>query len=48
MLKKGLVEDFRRNALELIPDLVIGNDKVERVDEYKYLGTSIDKNLNFE
>jgi hypothetical protein len=43
---KELVVDFRKNP-PLIPDLYIDGTKVERVQEYKYLGTVIDNKLNF-
>jgi len=44
---KELVIDFRRKAT-VIPDLYIEGVKVERVNEYKYLGTVIDHKLNFD
>ena len=37
--------DFRK-ALIVIPDLFIDGVKVERVTEYKYLGTVLDTKLN--
>ena len=43
---KELIIDFRRNP-EVIPDLVINDEKVERVLEYKYLGTVLDHKLTF-
>ena len=43
---KELVIDFRRNP-DVVPDLFIDGVKVERVNEYKYLGTIIDSKLNF-
>ena len=45
---KELVVDFRKTAADPIPDLFINGEKVERVDQYKYLGTIIDKSLNFD
>ena len=45
---KELVVDFRRNVTDPIPDLFIDSERVERVDQYKYLGTIIDKGLNFD
>ena len=39
--------DFRRDA-SAIPDLFIDGCKVERVNEYKYLGTRIDCKLTFD
>jgi hypothetical protein len=44
---KELVIDFRRKQT-VIEDLVIDGKKVERVTEYKYLGTVIDSKLNFD
>ena len=38
--------DFRK-APTVIPDLFIDGVKVERVTEYKYLGTVLDNKLNF-
>ena len=43
---KELLIDFRTNPLP-VPDLLIDGTIVERVDEYKYLGTIIDKKLDF-
>ena len=43
---KELIIDFRRKPAD-IPDLYINGVKVERVNEYKYLGTVIDNKLNF-
>ena len=43
---KELVIDFRKNAT-VPPNLFIDGMKVERVDQYKYLGTIIDNKLNF-
>ena len=37
--------DFRK-ALTVIPDLFIDGVKVERVTEFKYLGTVLDNKLN--
>ncbi|MCB4773329.1 MAG: hypothetical protein LGB05_06880 [Sulfurovum sp.] len=39
--------DFRR-APTVIPDLFIDGVKVERVTEFKYLGTVLDNKLNFK
>jgi hypothetical protein len=39
-----MVIDFRRNS-DSVPDLFIDGTKVERVGEYKYLGTIIDSKL---
>ena len=44
---KELVIDFRRKQT-VIEDLAIDGKKVERVSEYKYLGTVIDNKLNFD
>ena len=44
---KELIVDYRRKP-HVHEDLVIGNEVVERVSEYKYLGTIIDSNFNFE
>ena len=38
--------DFRK-APTVIPDLFIGGMKVERVTEYKYVGTVLDSKVNF-
>ena len=38
--------DFRKAQTD-IPDLFIDGVKVERVTEYKYLGTVLDNKLNF-
>ena len=43
---KELVIDFRKNAPP-VSDLFIDGVKVERVHEYKYLGTILDDKLNF-
>ena len=43
---KEMVIDFRKKT-SVVPDLVIDGAKVERVSEYKYLGTTIDDQLNF-
>jgi hypothetical protein len=43
---KEMVIDLRRNPTA-VPDLFIDGEKVERVTEYKYLGTHIDDKLNF-
>ena len=43
---KEMVIDFRKKPAH-VPDLVIGGVKVERVNEYKYLGTVLDDKLNF-
>jgi len=44
---KEFIIDFRRNP-ETIPELVINGGKVERVLEYKYLGTVLDHRLTFD
>ena len=44
---KELIIDFRR-VPAAIADLVIDGERVERVSEYKYLGTTIDSKLNFD
>jgi hypothetical protein len=38
--------DFRKDATN-VPDLLINDQTVERVNEYKYLGTILDDKLNF-
>ena len=43
---KEMVIDFKR-VKTVLSDLVIHGEKVERVDEYKYLGTVVDEKLNF-
>ena len=43
---KELLIDFRRNP-EPVPELTIKGIAVERVNEYKYLGTVLDDKLNF-
>jgi hypothetical protein len=43
---KEMLIDFRKNPAP-IPDLLIDGVKVERVDEYRYLGTVLDSSLNF-
>ena len=43
---KEMVIDFRKKGVN-VPDLYIDGVKVERVSEYKYLGTVIDDKLNF-
>ena len=43
---KELLIDFRRKA-DPVPQLTLNNEVVERVDNYKYLGTIIDNGLNF-
>jgi hypothetical protein len=43
---KEMIMDFRKTSTP-IPDLFIEGVKVERVTEYKYLGTVIDEKLNF-
>ena len=44
---KELVIDFRTQP-QTIPDLTINGQKVERVTDYKYLGTVIDNKLTFK
>ena len=44
---KELVIDFRQKP-SYLPDLVIKGEKVERVSQYKYLGTVLDSWLNFD
>ena len=44
---KEMVVDFQRNPPP-VPDLFIDDVAVERVDEYKYLGTVLDNNLTFD
>ena len=41
-----MIIDFRRDAC-VVPDLYIDGVKVERVNEYKYLGTIVDSKLSF-
>ena len=43
---KEMVIDFRKHGVN-VPDLYIDGVKVERVSEYKYLGTVLDEKLNF-
>jgi len=43
---KELIIDFRKSPNE-IPALFINDSKVERVEEYKYLGTVLDNKLTF-
>ena len=42
-----MIVDFRRDT-NVIPDHFINGCKVERVNEYKYLGTRIDNKLTFD
>ena len=44
---KEMVVDFRAGRHDAVPDLSIDGEKVERVDEYKYLGTILDNKLSF-
>ena len=44
---KEMIIDFRTSNQTKIPTLTIGGADVERVQEYKYLGTIIDNKLNF-
>jgi len=44
---KEMVIDFRKKSLKT-PDLLIDDAKVERVHEYKYLGTTLDDKLSFD
>jgi hypothetical protein len=44
---KELIIDFRKKPT-VIDDLVLDGKKVERVSEYKYLGTVMDNKLNFD
>ena len=43
---KELVIDFCQKSY--LPDLVIKGKRVERVSQYKYLGTVLDSKLNFD
>ena len=43
---KEMLIDFRKNP-DTVPDLFINGVKVDRVHEYKYLGTVLDDKLNF-
>ena len=43
---KEMLIDFRKNP-PVVPDLLIDGARVERVTEYKYLGTVLDNKLNF-
>ena len=43
---KQLLVGFRKNHVPVL-DLVMDGVKVERVNEYKYLGTVLDERLNF-
>ena len=45
---KEMVIDFRTASTDIIPDLFIEGTKVERVHEYKYLGTIIDDKFSFD
>ena len=44
---KEMLTDFRKAPI-VIPDLFIDGVKVERVTEYKYLGTVLDNKMNFD
>ena len=44
---KEMVVDFQKNPPPA-PDLIIDDVAVERVDEYRYLGTMLDNNLTFD
>ena len=44
---KEMVVDFRKSG-GTIPDLCIGGEVVERVENYKYLGTVIDNKMKFD
>ena len=43
---KEMLIDFRKQS-SAVPDLLIDGKRVERVPEYKYLGTILDEKLNF-
>ena len=43
---KEMIIDFRRNSA-VLPKLSINGTDVNRVEEYKYLGTILDNKLNF-
>ena len=43
---REMVVDFRRN--ECVGELVIGGVTVEKVNEYKYIGTVLENKLTFE
>ena len=45
---KEMVVDYRRSKKTTVPPCVIKDQTVERVSEYKYLGTIVDDKLNFE
>ena len=45
---KEMVIDFRTASRTEIPNLFIEGSQVERVQQYKYLGTIIDDKLNFD
>ena len=45
---KEMVIDFRTASRTEIPNLFIEGSQVERVEQYKYLGTIIDDKLNFD
>ena len=42
-----MVADFRKNPPP-VPELIIDDVVVERVAEYRYLGTVLDNNLTFD
>ena len=42
-----MVIDFRKSGGK-IPDLTISGEVVERVENYKYLGTVIDNKMKFD
>ena len=44
---KEMIVDFRKVGIEEHEKLYIGGDDIERVSEYKYLGTIIDDKLNW-
>ena len=44
---KEMLTDFRK-APTVVPDLFIAGVNVQRVTEYKYLGTVFDNKLNFK
>ena len=46
-IKSKIQDTYLQFDLHPFNDLIINGEKVERVHEYKYLGTIIDDKLNF-